>query len=189
MTPTATPESAELAVGEGNGTQQIPVREKTALACDPGHAGHRDVIETLRKANRDSNLKTLHLDALHDGLRRILRVLVTDRRTEFVFAALEAQDLLNAIDVARGKAPKVAGLLRVAKVEPDIFAREVTVCAWCHTNACWRGLHLCDFGISHKWNVRRTVRELLNLHLEPPRYWGIEDATVLKLYSDRDREA
>jgi hypothetical protein len=73
-------------------------------------------------------------------------------------------------------------------IATDIFEREVTVCASCLTAACWLAEFICD-----KWqnsgSAQKTVRQLLNLHLEPPHYWGIDDAEIVRRYNERDREA
>ena len=70
----------------------------------------------------------------------------------------------------------------------DIFTHEVTVCASCLTAACWQAEFICD-----KWqnssSAQKTVRELLNLHLEPPRYWNVDDPEVQRIYTERDRDA
>jgi len=56
----------------------------------------------------------------------------------------------------------------------DILAREVTVCAYCLTAACWQAEFCCE---KYKTadTTQKTVRELLNLHLEPPRYWNLKE--------------
>lgn len=49
--------------------------------------------------------------------------------------------------------------------------RQVAVCDMCFTAACWQGLYMCEAS-RNAGLVNLSVRELRELALEHPSFWG-----------------